>query len=132
MLAWELSLSLEGDFCRSALQRALSLGRPEIFNTDQGCQYTATGFTQVLEQAQVQISRDGKGRAFDNIMIERLWRTVKYEEVFLKDYGHLFAARESLGEYFTFYNDERRHSSLEKRTPAAVYWHGRTPVAKAG
>ena len=132
VLAWELSLSLEGDFCLSALQAALSLGRPEIFNTDQGCQYTAAGFTAVLEQAQVQISMDGKGRAFDNIMIERLWRTVKYEEVFLKDYEHFFAARESLDEYFTFYNDHRRHSSLAKRTPAAVYWHGRTPVAKAG
>ena len=132
MLAWELSLSLDGSFCLSALQEALGIGRPEIFNTDQGCQYTAAGFTQVLEQAQVQISMDGKGRAFDNIMIERLWRTVKYEEVFLKDYEHLLAARESLGEYFGFYNEERRHSSLEGRTPSVVYWEGRARAAKAG
>lgn len=132
VLAWELSLSLEGGFCISALQAALRISRPGIFNTDQGCQYTAVGFTTVLEEAQVQISMDGKGRAFDNIMIERLWRTVKYEEVFLKDYGHLFAARDSLGEYFTFYNEERRHSSLDGRTPAAVYWQGQTRTVKAG
>ncbi len=132
VLSWELSLSLEGDFCIRALQAALSIGQPEIFNTDQGCQYTAVGFTQVLEQGQVQISMDDKGRAFDNIMIERLWRTVKYEEVFLKDYGHLFAARESLDEYFRFYNEGRRHTSLGKQTPAAVYWNGRTCTAKAG
>lgn len=132
VLAWELSLSLESDFCVSAVQAALAVGRPEIFNTDQGCQYTSAGFTQVLEEAQVRISMDGKGRAFDNIMIERLWRTVKYEEVFLKDYEHLFAARDSLGDYFEFYNEERRHSSLEGRTPAAVYWEGRTRAVKVG
>ena len=132
VLSWELSLSLESDFCFRALQAALTIGRPEIFNTDQGCQYTAVGFTRVLAEAQVQISMDGRGRAFDNIMIERLWRTVKYEEVFLKDYGHLFAARESLDQYFRFYNERRRHTSLAKQTPAAVYWHARTPTAKAG
>ena len=132
VLAWELSLSLESGFCVRAVQAALAVGWPEIFNTDQGCQYTAADFTQVLETAQVQISMDGKGRAFDNIMIERLWRTVKYEEVFLKDYEHLFAARDSLGEYFEFYNEERRHSSLEGRTPSAVYWEGRSRTAKTG
>lgn len=132
VLSWELSLSLESEFCVSAVEAALGVERPEIFNTDQGCQYTSEGFTRVLLDAQVRISMDGKGRAFDNIFIERLWRTVKYEEVFLKDYEHLFAARESLGEYFGFYNEERRHSSLEGRTPAAVYWEGRERAAKAG
>jgi putative transposase len=132
VLAWDLSLSLESGFCVGAVQAALAVGRPEIFNTDQGCQYTSTDFTQVLEGAQVPISMDGKGRAFDNIMIERLWRTVKYEEVFLKDYEHLFAARDSLGDYFEFYNEERRHSSLEGRTPATVYWEGRSRAAKVG
>ena len=86
----------------------------------------------MLEKVQVRLSMDGKGRAFDNIMIERLWRTVKYEEVFLKDYGHLFAARDSLTEYFRFYNEERRHSSLAGQTPAAVYWEGRSRAAKTG
>jgi len=132
VLAWELSLSLESGFCVSAVEAALELSRPEIFNTDQGCQYTAEAFTQVLEDAQVRISMDGKGRAFDNIMIERLWRTVKYEEVFLNDYGDVFRARESLGQYFDFYNEERRHSSLGGRTPSAVYWEGRVGAAKVG
>jgi len=132
VLSWELSLSLESGFCVKAVKAALGVSRPDIFNTDQGCQYTSEGFTKVLEDAQVRISMDGKGRAFDNIFIERLWRTVKYEEVFLKDYGHFFAAGESLGEYFGFYNEERRHSSLGGRTPAAVYREGRERVVKAG
>jgi putative transposase len=132
VLSWELSLSLESEFCVSAVTAALGVERPEIFNTDQGCQFTSESFTRVLLDAQVQISMDGKGRAFDNIFIERLWRTVKYEEVFLKDYEHPLAARDSLGEYFGFYNEERRHSSLEGRTPAAVYWEGRARVAKVG
>jgi len=132
VLSWDLSLSLESDFCIRALEAALTIGRPEIFNTDQGCQYTALGFTQVLAEVQVQISMDGRGRAFDNITIERLWRTVKYEEVFLTDYGHLFAACESLDEYFRFYNERGRPTSLAKQTPAAFYWHGRTRTAKAG
>ena len=132
VLAWELSLSLESGFCVCVVQAALEVSRPEIFNTDQGSQYTSEDFTQVLKAAQVRISMDGKGRAFDNIMIERLWRTVKYEEVFLKDYGHVFEARENLGEYFEFYNEERRHTSLGRRTPSAVYWEGRARAAKAG
>ena len=125
VLSWELSMSLEGGFCVSALKAALVGSRPAIFNSDQGCQYTSEAFTAVLLEAGVRISMDGRGRVFDNIMIERLWRTVKYEEVFLKDYAHLFAARESLAEYFDFYNEERRHSSLDKKTPSAVYWEGR-------
>lgn len=132
VLAWELSLSLESGFCVRAAQAALEVSRPEILNTDQGCQYTSEDFTEVVKAAQVRISMDGKGRAFDNIMIERLWRTVKYEEVFLRDYGHVFEARASLDEYFGFYNEERRHSSLGGRTPSAVYWEGRARAAKAG
>lgn len=132
VLSWELSLSLESDFCVSALHSSLCISTPQIFNTDQGSQYTSDAFTKGLLAAEVRISMDGKGRAFDNIMIERLWRTVKYEEVFLKDYGHVFAARKSLGEYFDFYNEERRHSGLDGRTPSAVYWAGRARRRQAG
>ncbi len=132
VLSWELSMSLESGFCVSALKAALPLSRPGIFNTDQGCQYTSEAFTKVLLDAGIRISMDGRGRAFDNIMIERLWRTVKYEEVYLKDYGHLFAARESLGEYIGFYNEERRHSGLAGQTPSAVYWDGRVRTRRAG
>lgn len=120
VLAWEWSLSLDSGFCVRALPAALERRRPEIFNTDQGCQYSSTSFTPVREQAQVKIRMDGKGRAFDHLMIERLWRTVNYEEVFRKDYEHFFVARQSLGEYFGFYNDERRHSRLDGQPPAAV------------
>lgn len=112
VLSWELSMSLDSGFCVSALKEALALRTPEIFNTDQGSQYTSEAFTEVLKAAGARISMDGRGRAFDNIMIERLWRTVKYEEVYLKDYEHFFAARESLWEYFNFYNEERRHSGM--------------------
>ena len=132
VLSWDVSLSLEGGFCVRALESALSLSTPEIFNTDQGSQYTSEAFTGMLEAHEIAISMDGKGRAFDNIMIERLWRTVKYEEVFLKDYVHVFAVRESLGEYFDFYNEERRHSGLDGRTPSAVYWEGRARARAAG
>ena len=132
VLSWELSMSLEGGFCVSALKSALALATPEIFNSDQGSQYTSEAFTKELLDAEVRISMDGRGRAFDNIMIERLWRTVKYEEVFLKDYAHLFAARESLEEYFDFYNEQRRHSGLAAKTPAAVYWAGRARERRAG
>ncbi len=125
-------MSLKSGFCVSALKAALPLSRPGIFNTDQGCQYTSEAFTKVLLDAGIRISMDGRGRAFDNIMIERLWRTVKYEEVFLKDYSHFFAARESLGEYFDFYNEERRHSTLGGKTPSAVYWEGRTRATRTG
>jgi putative transposase len=128
VLSWELSMSMESGFCLSALRSALSTGRPEIFNSDQGSQFTSEGFTQLLQDGGIQISRDGRGRAFDNIMIERLWRTVKYEEVFLKDYAHFFAAQESLGEYLEFYNEERRHSSFDGMTPGQVY---RAGLAKA-
>jgi putative transposase len=132
VLAWELSLSLEGSFCVAALQAALAVSTPEMFNSDQGSQYTAAGFTQELLGRGVRISMDGRGRAFDNVMIERLWRTVKYEEVYLKEYAHFFAARESLGEYFRFYNEERRHAGLDGRTPSAAYWRAHACARKAG
>jgi putative transposase len=122
VLAWEVSASLEADFCVMALQRALaSYGRPEIFNTDQGSQFTSEAFTQPLLAAGVQISMDGRGRAFDNIFVERLWRTVKVEEVYLRDYETVAEAICHLGRYFTFYNEERLHQTLGYRTPAAVY-----------
>ena len=121
VLSWELSDTLEGTFCVSALQQALAKGRPEIFNTDQGTQFTAETFTKALEDREVRISMDGRGRAFDNIFSERLWRTVKYEEVYLRDYADMAEARRSLRAYFRFYNHERLHQSLEYRTPAEVY-----------
>lgn len=132
VLSWELSMSLEGGFCIAALKAALTVSTPEIFNSDQGSQYTSEAFTKELLDTEVRISMDGRGRAFDNIMIERLWRTVKYEEVFLKDYASFFAARDSLEAYFNFYNGERRHSGLDGKTPSAVYWDGRNRARRAG
>jgi putative transposase len=124
VLSWDLSITLDTEFCVTALDRALETRQPEIFNTDQGSQYTSTSFTGRLKEASVRISMDGKGRAFDNIMIERLWRSVKYEEVYLKDYGSVQDCRRSLAAYFEFYNRERRHQSLECRTPWDVYQAG--------
>lgn len=121
VLSWEVSITLEPAFCVSALKDALSSGRPEIFNTDQGSQFTSTDFTKVLRDAGVQISMDGKGRVFDNIFIERLWRTVKVEEVYMRDYQTVAEARYFLGRYFEFYNNERLHQALDYRTPAEVY-----------
>ena len=121
VIAWELSVSLEADFCVSALQRALTTGQPEIFNTDQGSQFTSVDFLEPLHKAGVQISMDGKGRVFDNIFVERLWRTVKVEEVYLRDYQTVAEATLSLGRYFAFYNHERLHQALGYRPPAEVY-----------
>jgi len=121
VLSWELSRSLESDFCVRALKDALSRGGPEIFNTDKGVQFTSEGFTSVLESREVAISMDGRGRAFDNIFSERLWRTVKYEEVYLKDYADIEQARRELRWYFRFYNQERLHQALDYHTPAEVY-----------
>lgn len=127
VLSWELSTVCDSALCRMALEAALARSHPpEIFNTDQGCQYTADEFTRVLLEAEVRISMDGRGRVFDNIMIERLWRTVKYEEVYLKEYLNVGVSRRSLGIYFPFYNDARRHSSLGGRTPKQVYEEART------
>lgn len=121
VLSWELSVSLEVDFCLDALDEALLLGKPEIFNSDQGSQFTSKDFTDRLINTGIQISMDGKGRVFDNIMIERLWRSVKYEEVYLKDYEDVLVGRESLEKYFNFYNVERRHQGLNGSIPFEVY-----------
>jgi putative transposase len=130
VLSWEISVTLESEFCIEALKEALSFGKPQIFNTDQGSQFTSTEFTKILQDASVQISMDGKGRAFDNIFSERLWRTVKYEEVYLRDYQSVNEARYYLGRYFEFYNNERLHEALSYRSPAEVYGVAvGTPVA---
>jgi putative transposase len=122
VLAWELSISLEVGFCVAAVERALADQRPEIFNTDQGVQFTSTQFQAPLLAAQVRLSMDGRGRVFDNIFVERLWRSVKYEEVYLKDYLNVPAARHELGRYFTFYNTQRYHQALDYRTPQSVHF----------
>jgi putative transposase len=121
VLAWRLSNTLDSRFCVEALEMALGTSTPQIFNSDQGCQFTSKDFTKVLKSAEVKISMDGKGRAFDNIFVERLWRSVKYEEVYLKDYEGVFEAEDSLGNYFSFYNNERPHQALSYLTPAQVY-----------
>ena len=121
VLSWEVSNTLDGDFCLLALERALQRGQPEIFNTDQGAQFTARAFTDRLEQADIKISMDGKGRVFDNIFIERLWRTVKYEHIYLSDYTTGLELIVGLAHYFDFYNQQRFHQSLDYRTPAQVY-----------
>lgn len=122
VLSWELSNTLDVEFCLSALERALASGRrPEIFNTDQGSQYTSKAFTGRLEVEQIRISMDGRGRALDNVFVERLWRTVKHEEVYLKDYASVRDARTSLADFWGFYNLKRRHQSLDYRTPHEVY-----------
>lgn len=122
VLTWRLSNSLETTFCLDALQEALErYGAPGIFNTDQGSQFTSTDFTDCLKAAGVDISMDGRGRVFDNIFIERLWRSVKYEEVYLKDYLTMSEAVGNLGRYFDFYDNVRLHQALDYSTPAAVY-----------
>jgi putative transposase len=121
VLAWRLSNTLDGNFCLEALEEALACGRPEIFNTDQGVQYTSAAFTGRLTRAGVAISMDGRGRALDNVFVERLWRTVKYEEVYVKDYATVREAERSLKAFFQFYDEERLHQALEYRTPAEVY-----------
>ena len=121
VISWRLSNILDSDFCVAALEEALSRGAPEIFNTDQGCQFTGEVFTRLLKEHDVRISMDGKGSYNDNLFIERLWRTVKYEEVYLKAYEDGREARISLREYFRFYNTSRPHQSLGYRTPAEVY-----------
>jgi putative transposase len=121
VLSWSLSNSLDGRFCLEALEEALRGGKPEIFNTDQGVQYTARSFTGRLESAGVLVSMDGRGRALDNVFVERLWRSLKYEEVYLKDYRSVAELVSGLTSWFRFYNDERPHQSLKYRTPAEVY-----------
>lgn len=121
VLSWEVSITLDTDFCTSALNQALEQARPEIFNTDQGVQFTSQAFTGILKEHQIAISMDGRGRALDNIFVERLWRSVKYEEVYLHDYEGVPQAITGLGNYFNFYNRERLHQSLKYKTPEAVY-----------
>jgi len=123
VLSWELSVTMDTEFCVSALSEAFSVGRrPEIFNTDQGAQFTSEAFTTPLLELGVSISMDGRGRALDNVFIERLWRSVKYEEVYLRDYRDVVHSRRSLRAYFRFYNTERPHQALGYRTPEQVYW----------
>jgi len=124
VLSWEVSVSMESAFCVSALDWALQRGRPEIFNSDQGSQFTSEDFTGRLTRHRIAISMDGRGRALDNVFVERLWRTVKYEEVYVKDYEDVGQAVENLKRYFWFYNQERAHQTLGYRTPAEVYWGG--------
>ncbi len=121
VLAWEVSNTMDTNFCLRALNGALEQGQPEIFNTDQGSQFTSLDFTGRLEASKIKISMDGKGRALDNIFVERLWRSVKWEEIYLKDYTSVYVAVENLGQYFQFYNYERLHQALNYQTPAAVF-----------
>jgi putative transposase len=121
VLAWEISTTLDTAFCLSSLEQALQLSKPDIFNTDQGTQFTSIDFTDRLEKENIRISMDGRGRFIDNIFVERLWRSVKYEEVYLHDYKTVSDARKGLSRYFLFYNMERLHESLGYKTPYEVY-----------
>jgi putative transposase len=121
VLSWALSLTMELDFCVEALKRALRWGLPEIFNTDQGSQFTSEKFTNELKLRSIAVSMDGRRRCLDNIFIERLWRSLKYEEVYLRDYLAVPDARSGIGRYLRFYNYERLHQSLEYQTPASIY-----------
>jgi putative transposase len=121
VLSWSLSLAMEIDFCIEALRTALRRGRPEIFNSDQGSQFTSEKFTDELTAKDIAISMDGRGRCMDNIFIERLWRSLKYEEVYLKDYESVKEARTGIERYLRFYNQERLHQSLNYRTPTSLY-----------
>jgi putative transposase len=135
VLSWEISTSLDAAFCCSALDRALQEGRPEIFNTDQGSQFTSEAFTGRLSAESILISMDGRGRALDNVFVERLWRTVKYEDVYLKDYSDPPDAVRNLGLYFRFYNGQRPHQALNYQTPEDVYFgvkKQKTPVLRIG
>lgn len=124
VLSWRLSNTLEGRFCLEALEEALTLGRPEIFNTDQGSQFTSREYTGRLEEAGIAVSRDGRGRALDNVFVERLWRSVKYEDIYIKDYSQANELESGLTAYFRFYDEDRPHQSLAYRTPGEVHRAG--------
>jgi putative transposase len=124
VLSWRLSNTLEGRFCLEALEEALAQGQPEIFNTDQGSQFTAREYTSRLEEAGIAVSQDGRGRALDNVFVERLWRSVKYEDIYIKNYELVPELELGLRSYFWFYDEERPHSSLDYRTPGEVYRAG--------
>lgn len=125
VLSWSVSITLDTSFCLEALVAALRVAQPDIFNSDQGVQFTSAEFTRHLQTTGIRISWDGRGRALDNIFVERLWRSVKYEEVYLKDYQSVSEAVQSLNAYFVFYNQERLHQALDYQTPATVYWGAR-------
>ena len=121
VLTWRLSNTLDGSFCQEMLDEALRCGRPEVFNTDQGAQFTAEAFTGRLQEAGVAVSMDGRGRCLDNVFVERLWRTVKYENLYLRGYESVPALERGLEQYFPFYNEERPHQALDYQTPEEVY-----------
>jgi len=132
VLAWRVSITLEAGFCIEAVEEALAKhGTPEIFNTDQGSQFTSTNFIKVLAAREIRISMDGKGAWRDNVLVERLWRTIKYEEVYLRAYASVSEARASIGRYLGFYNSRRPHSSLDGKTPDQVYFNTLSPVPVA-
>lgn len=125
VISWSLSCSMDGPWARSVLQEALLRGRPEIFNTDQGSQFTAPGYVKELTDREIKVSMDGRGRALDNVFVERLWRSVKHEDIYLKCYSSMAELKAGLKAYFEFYNHRRPHSSLDGMTPAEVYFQGR-------
>ena len=132
VLAWRVSITLEAGFCIEAVEEALAKhGTPEIFNTDQGSQFASTNFIKVLAAREIRISMDGKGAWRDNVLVERLWRTIKYEEVYLRAYASVSEARASIGRYLGFYNSRRPHSSLDGKTPDQVYFNTLSPVPVA-
>jgi len=132
VLAWRLSISMDASFCIEAVEEALARhGRPAIFNTDQGSQFTSMAFTGVLKTAGIAISMDGRGAWRDNVFVERLWRTIKYEEVYLRAYASVSEARASLGRYLAFYNAGRPHSSLDRQTPDEAYFNPLQPIPAA-
>ena len=132
VLSWRLSNTLEGRFCLEALEEALSMGRPDIFNTDLGSQFTAQEYTSRLEEAGIAVSRDGRGRALDNAFVERLWRSVKYEDIYIKEYERVPDLESGLASYFWFYDEERPHQSLDYQTPGEVYRAGRRAGLSGG
>ena len=132
VLSWRVSITLEADFCIEAVEEALTrYAKPKIFNTDQGSQFTSSDFIKVLAAREIRISMDGKGAWRDNVLVERLWRTIKYEEVYLRAYASVSEARASIGRYLGFYNSRRPHSSLDGKTPDQVYFNTLSPVPVA-
>jgi putative transposase len=132
VLSWRLSNTLDVGFCLEALDEALSQGRPEVFNTDLGSQFTSREYTGRLEEAGVAVSRDGRGRALDNVFVERLWRSVKYEDIYIKDYERVSDLESGLTAYFRFYDEDRPHQSLDYRTPGEVYRAGASGALSGG
>lgn len=130
IISWSLSTTMESEFCNDCLTEALMKGKPKIFNSDQGSQYTSAGFQQILIDAGVRISLDGRGRAFDNIMVERIWRTIKYEDVYLKRYETFIEAKKGIGEFIKFYNERRPHQELDYQTPHVARLNGLIAIDK--